>query len=106
METYLLTLGFQDYDFTVHLLMNTLQKYFEEVQFIELSNREEVSRYRKLRLVVNADWNSLLNASKHLEKISAVFEIQIMDLSSGDTPSLCGMYRKQRNATPYYRAAA
>ncbi|MFY7828713.1 MAG: hypothetical protein ACOVQ4_16410 [Flectobacillus sp.] len=86
--------------------MNTLQKYFEEVQFIELSNREEVSRYRKLRLVVNADWNSLLNASKHLEKISAVFEIQIMDLSSGDTPSLCGMYRKQRNATPYYRAAA
>ncbi len=106
METYLLTLGFQDNDFTVHLLMNTLQKYFEEVQFIELSNREEVSRYRKLRLVVNADWNSLLNASKHLEKISAVFEIQIMDLSSGDTPSLCGMYRKQRNATPYYRAAA
>jgi hypothetical protein len=69
METYLLTLGFQDNDFTVHLLMNTLQKHFEEVQFIELSNREEVSRYRKLRLVVNADWNHLLAASKSLEKI-------------------------------------
>lgn len=106
METYLLTLGFQDNDFTVHLLMNTLEKHFEEVQFIELSNREEVSRYRKLRLVVNADWNHLLAASKSLEKNTAVFEIQIMDLSSGDTPSLCGIYRKQRNPTNYYRTAA
>ncbi|WP_044173109.1 hypothetical protein [Flectobacillus major] len=106
METYLLTIGFQDNDFTVHLLMNTLQKYFEEIQFVELTNKQEVSRFRQLKLVLTTDWPALVKASQQLETHAAVSNIQIMDLTSGDTPTLCGYFAKQRIRTQFYRGEA
>jgi hypothetical protein len=106
METYFLNIGFEDNDFMSHLIMAEIQKGVHSFSFIDLSPKVSDSKYRYLKLVLEADWAKLYATCQQLEKNVLIRSMELMDVSSNDTPTLCGYYSKQKLVTKFYRDLA